>query len=132
MLFRSYALASIAIPDGFTSIGNNAFQNCYSLARITNPDGVTSIGNYAFQNCYSLASIAIPDGVTSIGDYAFSFCYGMRCYDFSACTSIPALHSTTAFRNLPSDCQMLIPSALYNNWKSATNWTTYAKYMVSV
>ena len=31
-----------------------------------------------------------------------------------------------------SDCQMLIPSALYNNWKSATNWATYASKMVSV
>ena len=127
-----YSLASITIPTGVTSTGNNAFQNCYSLASITIPTGVTSISNYAFANCYSLASITIPTGVTSIGDYAFLSCFGMRYYDFSACTAIPALSSTYVFNNIQSDCQMLIPSALYNRWTSATNWSTYASKMVSV
>ena len=150
-----YSLSSITIPDGVTSIGYYAFQNCYSLPSITIPDGVTrisayaffscrslssinipdsitSIGNYAFRACSSLSSINIPDGVTSIGAYAFYGCFGMRYYDFSACTAIPALSNTNAFNNIPSDCQMLIPSSLYNNWKAATNWATYASKMVSV
>ena len=127
-----YSLASITIPDGVTSIRSGFFQNCYSLASITIPDGVTSIGNYAFSECYSIASITIPNSVTSIRYSAFSNCQGMRYYDFSACTAIPSLSSTNAFDSIPSDCQMLIPSALYNNWKSATNWATYASKMVSV
>ena len=127
-----YSLASITIPDGVTSIGSYYFAFCYSLASITIPDGVTSINSYAFNRCFSLASVTIPDGVTSIGNNAFSDCYGMRYYDFSACTAIPTLSNTNAFKNIPSDCQMLIPSALYNNWKTATNWATYASKMVSV
>ena len=127
-----YSLASITIPDGVTSIGDSAFYCCNSLASITIPDGVTSISNYSFIGCYSLTSITIPDGVTSIGDSAFDSCFGMRYYDFSSCTAIPALSSTYAFNDIPSDCQMLIPSALYNNWKTATNWATYESYMVAV
>ena len=126
------SLASITIPDGVTSIGNNAFRSCFSLASITIPDGVTSIVVNTFNYCPSLASITIPTGVTSISEYAFINGYGMRYYDFSACTAIPALSNDNAFNNIPSDCQMLIPSALYNNWKSATNWSTYASKMVSV
>ena len=126
------SLSSITIPDGVTSIGNSAFNSCYSLASITIPNSVTSIVDFAFGTCYSLASITIPDGVTSIGKYAFNSCYGIRYYDFSACTDIPALSNNEVFNNIPSDCQMLIPSALYNRWKSATNWTTYASYMVAV
>ena len=127
-----YSLVNITIPTGVTSIGNNAFNSCYSLASITIPDGVTSIGNYAFQSCYSLASITIPDGVTSIGNNAFSDCYGVRYYDFSAFASVPKLSNTNAFNKIPSDCQMLIPSALYDKWRTDTMWATYASYMVAV
>ena len=127
-----YSLASITIPNSVTSININAFSNCYSLASIEITAGVTSIGESALYSCYSLASITIPNRVTSIGANAFNGCYGIRYYDFSACTAIPTLSNTNAFNNIPSDCQMLIPSSLYNNWKSATNWATYASYMVSV
>ena len=150
-----YSLASVTIPDGVTSISNNIFQYCYSLASITIPDGVKSIGAhtfsycysissiaipsvvvfigvYTFNYCYSLASITIPDGVKSIDGYAFNYCYGMRYYDFSVCTDIPTLSNINAFTNIPSDCKMLIPSALYDTWKSATNWATYASKMVAV
>ena len=125
-------LASITIPDGVTKIVENTFQNCYSLASITIPDGFTSISASSFYNCYSLANATIPDGVTSINSSAFYNCYGMRYYDFSACTSVPALSHTNAFKNIPSDCQMLIPAALYDEWSTATNWATYASYMVAV
>ena len=150
-----YSLASITIPDGVTSIGRNAFNGCYSLASITIQDSVTAISNYAFQycgslasitiqdsvtairdyafnGCYSLASITIPDGVTSIGRSVFNNCYGIRYYDFSACTDIPTLSSTNAFNGIPSDCQMLIPAALYDEWSTATNWSTYADHIVGV
>ena len=126
------SLASITIPEGVTSIGNRAFYSCPSLASITIPEGVTSIDTYAFYSCPSLASITIPEGVTSIGTYAFYSCSGMRYYDFTASASVPALSSTNAFSGIPSDCQMLIPAALYDEWSAATNWATYAKYMVAV
>ena len=126
------SLASITIPTSVTSISNSAFYSCTSLASITIPIGVPSISPSAFSYCGSLASITIPTSVTSIGASAFSYCYGMRYYDFSACTAIPSLANKNAFNNIPSDCQMLIPSALYNDWKSATNWATYASKMVSV
>ena len=127
-----YSLASITIPTGVTYINSSSFRNCYSLASITISDGVTSIVVNAFYNCSSFANITIPAGVRSIGASAFRNCHGMRYYDFSECTAIPALSNKNAFNNIPSDCQMLIPSALYNNWKSATNWATYASKMVSV
>ena len=130
--YNCYSLASITIPTSVTSIGNSVFQYCYSLASITIPDGVNSIGSSAFQSCCSLASITIPDGVNSIDSSAFQYCSGMRYCDFSACTAVPALSNTNAFNSIPSDCQMLIPSALFNEWSTATNWATYASYMVAV
>ena len=127
-----YSLANITIPNGVTSIRSYAFSTCYSLASITIPNGVKYIDSFAFQNCYSLANITIPDGVIYINSSTFANCYGMRYYDFSACTDIPSLLKTDAFNNIPSDCQMLIPAALYDEWSTATNWSTYANYIVGV
>lgn len=126
------AVQKVEIGEGVTSIGNYAFRGCYSLASITIPEGVTSIGDDAFNYCSSLASITIPESVTSIGTSVFGYCYGMRYYDFTASASVPALSSANAFRGIPSDCQMLIPAALYDEWSAATNWAGYARYMVAV
>ncbi len=48
---------SVTIPNGITSIGNNAFHYCNSLTSITIPDGVTNIGELAFYDCSSLTGI---------------------------------------------------------------------------
>ena len=71
-------LTSVILPEGITTIGDDAFEDCDNLAAINIPNSVTSIGENAFICCYSLTSITIPDSVTSIGYYAF--------YD---CTSLP-------------------------------------------
>ncbi len=62
------------IPEGVTSIGEDAFSGCSNLTTITIPDGVTSIGDYAFLHCSSLTSINLPESVTSIGYLAFGNC----------------------------------------------------------
>ena len=86
----------------------------------------------AFYNCYSLTSITIPNSVTSIQTGAFYNCYSLIEYDFSTFTSIPTLSDKNAFSGINGICKMLIPSALIDTWKTATNWSAYAKYMVAV
>ena len=124
---QCYSLASITIPSEVTSIGSSTFNACYSLASITIPSGVTSIGGNAFYYCYSLASITIPSGVTSIGNSAFSYCYGMKEYHIKP-TTLPT-GGTTMFNYIVSDCIIYVPSAKLNDYKTATNWLTYADYM---
>ena len=60
-----------AIPDGVTTIGDNAFFSCDFLTSVTIPDSVTTIGARAFYLCEGMTSIPIPDSVTKIGDKAF-------------------------------------------------------------
>lgn len=127
--YSCYSLANVEIPDSVTSIGSNAFQNCYSLASVVIPQGVTNIDNSAFYACSSLASIVLPDSVTSIGNYVFYYCYGMAFYDLSQATAIPTLGSMALY-SIPSDCKIIVPDALYDEWIAATNWSSYANNII--
>ena len=71
-----------AIPDGVTTIGDNAFLACDFLVSVTIPDSVTTIGARAFYLCEGMTSIPIPDSVTKIGDFAFSYCGSLTSVTF--------------------------------------------------
>ena len=128
--FNCKTLQSISIPNGVTSIWDNAFNNCYALQSISIPNSVTNIGSSAFSNCYALQSVSIPNSVTNIGDNAFYFCSAYE-YDFIKFSRVPSL-GKEAFKGILSSTKILVPSSLYDTWVAATNWVTYANYMVPV
>ena len=127
-----HSLSVIMIPDSVTAMYNNAFRNCYSLSSVTIPNGVTTIGTNILRDCRSLSAITIPNGVTSINNSMFYNCYGIRYYDFTAATAVSTLSNTNAFTGIAADCEIRVPAALADEWKAATNWATYADYIVGV
>ena len=133
--------------SSITSIGGSAFQDCSSLTTVDFPVA-TSIGNYAFQDCSSLTTADFPV-VTSIGNYAFYNCKKLTMVDFPVATSI----GSSAFRTCSKLKSLLlrgnnvctlnknvfvaapissgtgyiyVPSALIEQYKASTNWSTYA------
>jgi hypothetical protein len=131
MAFQTcYSLASITIPSGVTSIGFQAFYSCYSLASITIPSGVTSIGDYTFNSCYSLASITIPSGVTSIGNRAFYNSYSCKEYIFTRLT--PPTLGIGVFTNITSASRIFVPDESLDDYKTATNWVSWADYIYPI
>ena len=132
-VFSNYfSLTSITIPNSVTRIGNYAFLSCTGLRNIMIPDSVTSIGNNAFNNCNGLTSVTIGNSVTSIGAGAFFNCRELIEIDFLTHTIIPTLASTNTFDNTSSSLVIKVPSALLDEWKTATNWSTYADKIVGV
>lgn len=123
-------LTSLIIPNTVSSIGTYSLSNCYSLKSVIISNRLTNIGDYLFDGCYSLTSITIPKSITTIGAQSFNRCYSMRYYDFSSHTSIPTLSNANAFQYIQSDCKIIVPDSLYEDWKAATNWSNYASYII--
>ena len=63
--------AEITIPDGVTSIEENAFKEKKVITKVVFPDSIRTIGYGAFNNCLSLEEINIPPYCQLIGQFAF-------------------------------------------------------------
>lgn len=121
-------IKKIILPQ-CTNLSTNSLASCYSLQHVIIPDSIITIGASALQNDYSLSKLTIPSGVTSIGSLAFDACYSMKEYHILP-TTPPTLASTNVFRNIQSDCKIYVPAESLEAYKTATNWSTYASYMV--
>ena len=67
-------VTDLVIPDGVSTIRNNAFYGFNSITSVTIPNSVTTIGDDSFSFCKSLTNVIIPNSVTSIGDMTFYQC----------------------------------------------------------
>ena len=142
------ALTTVDFPL-VTSIGASAFRSCEQLETINSPL-VTSIENYAFNGCEVLKAVDFPL-LTSIKSSAFDSCDALTTVDFPLVTSIEkyafngcdkisavilrnaevlcTLSAANAFASTPIKTgtgYIYVPSALIEDYKVATNWSTYA------
>ena len=67
----------IIIPEGITTIGDNAFFGVTSITGVTFPGSLQTIGSSAFNGCSNLAEVTIPASVTTVGVSAFANCTGL-------------------------------------------------------
>ncbi len=74
---RNHTVTEVVIPEGVTSIGARAFNDCTALVSVSFPSTLRSVGASAFYTCGSLEKVELPAGVTSIGDYAFFGCQSL-------------------------------------------------------
>lgn len=70
-------LKNIIIPNGVTSIGNNAFTGCLKLTTVNVPNSVTEI-NGMFTECSGIVHITLPNGITYIADNEFAGCENLK------------------------------------------------------
>ena len=92
--------------------------------------GITN-SNYAFQFS-TFRKLIFPASLSIIGTDMFRYCYDTKEYHFQA-TTPPTLSNTNAFGSIASDCIIYVPRSenqtVLNDYKAATNWSTYASYI---
>ena len=63
--FKGTSITSVTIPEGVTTVGMNAFQDCTSLQTVNLSSTVTMVSNYAFRGCTAITTITVAEGNTS-------------------------------------------------------------------
>lgn len=138
----------VVLPKGANAVAAHMFSSSY-VERVVLPDSITKIDVYAFNQAYYLKSIELPDNVTTIGDNAFyrvcitKFvasaklesiggtvfydCYNLDVADFRKATKVPTLGSSNFNRGTP---KIIVPDDLYDEWISATNWSSHTSKIV--
>jgi BspA type Leucine rich repeat region (6 copies) len=98
----SLAQAQPIIPDGTTTIPDDAFYRRTDLTNVVIPDSVTNIGKYAFEGCTNLTRITVGKGVNSIGRGAFS-CMANEAYNGPGYATWPIALSVCFTGNAPTN-----------------------------
>lgn len=75
-------VTDLVIPDGVTTVKENAFAYFRGMKTLTIPSSVETIGDSAFYNCDSLKNVVISDSVKSIGKWAFAHCLSLESVTF--------------------------------------------------
>lgn len=122
-------LKTLCLPSTTTELVKSDEEATYNMFKFCIPQGVIRLEKGQFQNANFL-SVVIPNGVASIGDSAFSGAYYLNHLDFSQHTHIPTLGANAIESSPTGEFEIIVPDNLYDSWKSATNWSTYAKHIV--
>ena len=100
-------LYSVVIPDGYTSIGEGAFEGCNDLSEVVLPGGITTVKSKGFCCCYDL-DIELPNTLTEIGRYGFAYC--------TSITSLTIPSGVTYIESLSFECigvrEIVVPATV--------------------
>ena len=106
------------------------FILAYNIVNVNISNGANVIGDSAFKDCSKIERIIFPPSITSIRPDAFNGCSNLISYDFRNHTMIPTLNGSSAFYGINSQCIITVPTALLSDWVVATNWSSYADYIL--
>lgn len=113
---------SYVIPDSVTAIYSFSFNWATNLRSITIPGGISDTDGVFF-NCSNLQTVICTGQMFNISSFTFSDCDSIKVYDFRNCTTVPTLANVSSLGHA-TGCQIIIPDALYNDWTTATNWSS--------
>ena len=65
----------VDIPDGVTSLEEEAFQHCSQISEVRLPGSLVSLGQHSFEGCGKLAAVRFQgkSQLKSVGHYVFRF-----------------------------------------------------------
>lgn len=117
------------LGNGITTVGANAFSGCSNLKTVILGSSTSFISGSMFLNCTSLETITLPRTVKTISTQSFDGCTALK--EIICLAENPPTLSANSFNKVPDDCIFRVPSTSVDKYKSATNWSTRADYIVA-
>ena len=71
-------IEAVVLPEGLTTIGAYAFNNCSKLDHVTIPQTVFGMGLFAFAHCTSLSEISLSDQISYLESCTFYGCSSLK------------------------------------------------------
>ena len=111
--------AVTTIPDGITTIGEEAFWGEEGSFALTLPESVTTIESRAFHMARGLKKLTIPSGVTHIDAETFSFCeiQDVYCYASPTMTWDGGMKNDFSMMN-PKSTNFHVVAADQSDWET--------------
>jgi len=127
-------LSAVAIPN-CTNVSSMLLSNPF-LHYFVSPKSMGSVGSLGYINrfCYSLEGADFDASfVGSTGQFAWQQCYNMKALVLRAGTVV-ALTNTNAVEDWLNEAggRVYVPAAVLDEYKAATNWSTYASYILPI
>lgn len=126
--FQNTALLTSVFFPKVTEAGVSAFAN--SNIETVNLPMCTLVRDHCFNPCAKLKEIKIPI-CREIKLRAFYSCSSLEKIFLNGVESVPTL-GTDALKGTPETLKIIVPDALVDSFKVATNWSTYANRIIGV
>lgn len=153
------SLTTVSFPK-ITELGSTAFYNCYKLQNVSLPI-CEYIWSNAFYNCSAISEVNFTE-CSVVRDTAFANCISLQTVNLPKCESLwrsvfyncKSLKSVYIGTEISSVCPMqssvfyntpivnstylgyygsiYVPMSLVNQYKTATNWVSYADRIVGI
>lgn len=137
LLANNTALQSISLPSA-TAVGSYCFYQCENLTDVHLP--LLASASYTFFGCTYLERIELPN-LMKVGTQVFNNCFNLKTLVLPRTDGVVTLENTNAFNychhilgtkhalhnpQALKDGYIYVPDNLVEDYKVATNWSTYA------
>ena len=122
--FKECTMTSLDIPEGVTTIEENAFNSCHSLETVT-LHSVTFIGQFAFSYCDKLKTLTLPASLDTISHLAFLDCTSLaNVYAYPAGGNVGL--GSSVWTGVPqADCNLHVYPQDFNYYSTADQWIEF-------
>lgn len=126
--FKPTNRGKVVIPNSVTSVGTYFQQNNNVVTEVIVSENLTTIPDYFIFSSYSVSNVKFLGDITQIGTSMGNFlftCYSIDNVYFGNCTSVPTLTGSFA-ANVNRFYKIIVPDNLFDEWKTASGWSTYS------